>query len=144
MKNVDILQEKAKTAAAFAALPFVDKFRKFEKVITACFGVLEYSLIKITKKKLRTSEAHNIVLPATITPKVHPVFYHVSQFISQNQQGLGLFSKQEAREVLHSNFKPHWQSFKRQLIKTTHPEYGKYLLNCVVDFNSMRAQFFAL
>ena len=35
LKNVDILQEKAEAAAAFAGFPFIDTFRKFEKVVVA-------------------------------------------------------------------------------------------------------------
>ena len=129
MKNVDILQEKAEAAAAFAAFPFIDTFRKFEKVLVACFGM---QLDKNYQEHIENFRSSYHDLPATITPKVHAVFFHVSQFISQNHKGLGHYSEQ-ATEALHSNFKPHWQRLKRQ---TTHSEYGKHLLNCVVDFNS--------
>ena len=37
LKYVDILQETAEVAAGFAALPFVDTLRKFEKVASTYF-----------------------------------------------------------------------------------------------------------
>ena len=117
LKNVDILQEKAEAAAAFAEFPFIDTFRKFEKVVVACFGM---QLDKNYQEHIENFRSSYHDLPATITPKVHAVFFHVSQFISQNHKGLGHYSEQ-ATEALHSNFKPHWQRFKRQ---TTHPEFA--------------------
>ena len=71
LKEEDILQEEAKAAAEFAALPFFDTFRKFEKVV-----VLECSFIKMTKNTLGTLEAQTLLFQRT--PKVYAVFYHVS------------------------------------------------------------------
>ena len=58
LKNVDIFQQKAGAAAAFAALSFVDTFRKLKRWLQ---NVLECRLIKITKNTLRISKAHTLL-----------------------------------------------------------------------------------
>ena len=46
--------------------------------------------------------------------------------------GLDLFSEQ-ATEALQSNFKSHWERYKRDL---SHDDYSKQFLKGVVDYNS--------
>ena len=46
-----------------------------------------------------------------MTPKVHAVFYHVSEFCEKKQMGLGFFSEQEM-ECVHFEFKRIWQRSK--------------------------------
>ena len=43
-------------------------------------------------------------LEVSVTPKIHAVFYHVSEFCSKHLKGLGFYSEQ-AMESVHFDFK---------------------------------------
>ncbi|XP_065683561.1 uncharacterized protein LOC136096352 [Hydra vulgaris] len=103
----------------------------FHQVVVSCFG---YTLLPDYEAKICDFKDNYLKLPVSVTPKAHAVFHHVQQFIHQHKVGLGVFSEQ-ATEALHSNFKTHWQRFKRN---STHPEYSSQLLSCVVDYNSKK------
>ncbi len=129
LQNIDILQRLAEKACAYQALGFIETLRNFRDVVNACFGSALQRDFKEKIEKFRTSY---LFLPITVTPKVHAVFYHVAEFVEKHQTSLGIFSEQ-ATEALHSKFKVHWERYKRI---PDHPDYGKQLLNCIVDYNS--------
>lgn len=129
LQNLDILQRMAEKACAYQAFGFIETLRHFKEVVTSCFGTTLQENYKETIQKFKTSF---LFLPISVTPKVHAVFYHVSEFVEKHQTSLGIFSEQ-ATEAMHSRFKVHWERYKRI---PTHPEYGKQLFNCVVDYNS--------
>ena len=72
-------------------------------------------------------------LKISVTPKVHAVFFHVSEFCNLKKMGLGPWSEQ-ASESVHHDFKKTWEHFKVR--DTNHPEYGKRLLDAIVMYNS--------
>ena len=130
LKNIDLLQSIVEKHSCYAAIPLVDVFRKFNAVVSACFGcVLDPSYVqKIEAFRVAYVALQNV----SVTPKVHAVFFHVKDFIDKHGQALGLYSEQ-ATEAMHHNFQVHWQRYKRP---NHHPEYSKKLQCCLVDFNS--------
>ncbi len=45
-----------------------------------------------------------LALNLTVTPKIHVIFDHITQFCEEKKSGLGKFSEQ-ASESVHSDFK---------------------------------------
>ena len=130
LKNVDILQRLAEEDCAFNIFGIVDALRKFDAVVSACFGM---TLEPDYYEKLSSFQASYLALDrVSVTPKVNAVFYHIKHFIEKNQDSLGKYSEQ-ATEALHHSFKSHWSRYKRPV---DHPEYGKWLQTCLVDYNS--------
>nr|XP_012558535.2 uncharacterized protein LOC105845381 [Hydra vulgaris] len=130
LHNIDILQSIAEKHSCYAAIPFIDAFRKFNAVVSGCFGC------NLNPNYPQIIEAFRVSYLAlqnvSVTPKVHAVFFHVKDFIDRYGQALGLYSEQ-ATEAMHHNFQIHWQRYKRP---NHHPEYSKKLQCCIVDFNT--------
>lgn len=132
LKNVDLLQRMAEQQCAFQTFGVIDILRKFGAVVSSCFGSTlgdSYSARIDEFKEAYLAQPH-----ISITPKAHAVFYHVKQFVQHKKSSLGQFSEQQI-EALHHDFSNQWQRFKRN---QSHPDYGKQLLQCIVDFNSKR------
>ena len=73
-------------------------------------------------------------LNISVTPKVHAVMYHVEEFCSLTEKGLGAWSEQTS-ESLHHEFKKCWGKF---FVKDTdNPAYPERLLSAVRVFNSL-------
>ena len=129
LRNIDLLQRQAERASAFQAMVFIETFRKFKQVVSACFG---HTLDSAYRQKIEEFKGSYLTLPISVTPKVHAVFHHVAQFLNLKQKSLGMYSKQ-ATESMHSSFKKQWQKYQRT---STHPDYKSQLFKCIVDFNS--------
>ncbi|XP_065641664.1 uncharacterized protein LOC105847267 isoform X1 [Hydra vulgaris] len=108
---------------------FMQPLALFKDVVISCFG---NNLDPDYESKISKFKQSYIRLPISVIPKVHAVFYHVPQFIKIKKTGLGLFSEQ-ATEALHSNFKVHWERYKRD---SSHLDYASQLLKCVIKYNS--------
>ena len=78
-------------------------------------------------------------LGISVTPKVHIVFQHVSEFLNivnsggeKSSFGLGYFSEQ-AFEAMHYDIKGLWERVK---VSSGHPEFGERLKAAVTAYNS--------
>lgn len=111
-------------------LKFVKVLDDFHLVVKACFGKLLYPNFK---KNIRDFKRSYLDLGVSVTPKVHAVFYHVEDFCSKNQKGLGGYSEQ-AMESVHFDFNIIWNKYK---VHNNHPEYERHLLNAVCEFNGL-------
>ena len=131
LRGLDKLQKLSEKHRFATADGFIQALSDFKEVVVACFG---NDLDPDFESKISNFKRIYTSLQVSITPKVHAVFYHVPQFIKIKKLSLGLFSEQ-ATEALHSNFKPHWARYKREL---SNPEYSNQLLKCVVDYNSKK------
>ena len=128
VSKLQLLSEKENFVQAHG---FIQTITLFKDVVTSCFG---QNLDPDYESKIAQFQQSYIKLPISVTPKAHAVFFHVLQFIKTKKMGLGLFSEQ-ATEALHSNFKVHWDRYKRD---SSHPDYTKHLLKCVTEYNSKK------
>jgi hypothetical protein len=110
-------------------LPFVAAFCAFNKVVESCFGCV---LLPEFAAALQEFRARYVDLEIAVTPKVHAVFHHVSEFCSRRGTGLGLWSEQAA-ESLHCDFLRHWQRYS---VPAQHELYPERLLAAVNSYNS--------
>ena len=77
LKNIDKLQAVCKENECITGMLYVETFRKFEKVVNACFRSFlepefEYHIEEFKKSYEK--------LGISITPKIHAVCHHVTQF----------------------------------------------------------------
>ena len=69
-----------------------------------------------------------------VTPKIHCVFFHCTEFIDRRKSSPGRWSEQ-APESVHADFKKTWSWYK--VPPDDHPDYGDHLLYAVCAFDSM-------
>ena len=101
----------------------------FNKVVHACFG---NTLDKDYKLKIDEFKMDYLNVGISVTPKVHCVFEHVSEFISRRGMSLGKYAEQ-ASESVHCDFLKEW---KRYACDISHPTYPDKIRSCVVKYNS--------
>lgn len=65
-----------------------------------------------------------------ITPKIHAVLFHISQFCVAYGYGLGVVSEQASESVL-ANFK---KTLEKYLVSHHNPSFPKQLLRAVQDY----------
>lgn len=120
---------------------YVDAFRKLDKVVTSCFG---RNLDPNYEKYISEFRASFLFLGIPITPKLHIIFEHISQFMKLMKdlgwypRGLGWYSEQ-AMESVHKDFMKIWQGSKYN-ISPLNPKYDQNLLRAVCHFNSLRVK----
>lgn len=110
--------------------PFIEAFKCFGDVVAACYGD---SLQPNFEETIGRFQRAYLQLNISVTPKVHAVFFHVAEFCSSTQCGLGPWSEQ-AVEAAHSDFNGVWRNFEVKDLH--HPEYGTRLLRAVRVYNS--------
>ena len=103
--------------------------KKFNEVVEACFG---NTLGQNYQKKIKGFKESDLATSASVSPKVHTVFYHVQHFNERKNSSLRI-NLVQATEPLHHLFKINWQRFNHPT--TNNP--GEKLKGCVVDFNSI-------
>ena len=72
----------------------------------------------------------------TITPKVHIVDHHLSDFckeMGEAKYGLGWYSEQSF-EAMHHDMMQEWERAK--IFYHNHPDFGPKLLNFVLEYNA--------
>ena len=128
LEKTDLLQ----SLCPLDAEPFVQAFRDFKDVVEASFGAfLDKNLHeKITNFKTSYMDLVSLGF-IKVTPKVHTVFYHIQEFCSKENVGLGRHSEQ-ASESVHRRFNLIYFKYK---VNKSHPEYDLYLLKAVKEFN---------
>jgi hypothetical protein len=112
-----------------SALPFVEAFRAFDRVVGSCFG---NELAPRWKQNLAGFSDRFADLSISVTPKVHAVFHHVSEFCEHTGTGLGLWSEHTV-ESLHHDFQKLWCNYK---VGSTNSQYPARLLSAVRAYNS--------
>ena len=113
---------------------FVEKyivaFKSFNSVVESCFGK---KLHPDFEKMIALFAKDYLKLGISVTPKVHAVFFHVSEFCLMTGQGLSPWSEQTGESV-HHDFKQIWNNYKVKIIER--PIYGENLLKAVAAYNS--------
>lgn len=118
-----------RSSSNLGIVKYVDVLHKFSKVVKSCFSK---ELTPEFKSSIEEFKNSYLSLDINVTPKVHAVFFHVVDFCSQNNIGLGFHSEQ-AFETVHYDFKQTWSRYKVSQEKNT---YEKYLLKAICDYNS--------
>lgn len=127
LEKLDILRSQC----SLGCLKFVDVFNDFRLIVQACFGK---NLDKNFSVLICNFKKSYMECGAPITPKVHAVFYHVEDFCTKYQIGLGFYSEQ-AVESVHSDFDSVWKKYK---VDKNHPQYSNRLMQAVGEFNGLR------
>ena len=102
----------------------------FNEDVVACYGT---NLKSDYKEKINAFSHCYHELKISVTPKVHAVFHHVSEFCEIVQMGLGPWSEQ-TNESLHSDFNTKWRDYKVK--ETEHDDYGERLKGAVIAYNN--------
>lgn len=124
--NVD----KLRAICGIDSLKFVKAFESLKKVVDSCFS----SKLKDTfEKDIEEFKKYYGDLDVKVTPKVHAIFYHVTQFCKKSNRGLAFFSEQ-AVESLHHDFGTVWNRYK---VLKSNPEFSKQLLKSVLKYNCL-------
>ena len=132
MKKTDLLQALIEEDGCIEATPYVEAFKSFSAVVTACFG---FNLDVDFEEKIIDFQTKFDFLPyKNVTPKMHAIFHHVPEFCIAHGTGLGIHSEQ-ASEAVHSKFNQVWTRYK---VSAVHPEYNAQLFRAVTEFNSDR------
>lgn len=126
LRNVDKLREISPAECA----SFVDTFQEFNSVVQGCYG---HELADDYKDRIKKFRDCYMKTKMSVTPKVHAVFHHITDFCSFKRRGLGAWSEQTV-EATHHEFEMTWKHYKMNDI--SNPNYGKQLLAAVCMFNS--------
>ncbi len=95
----------------------------------ACFG---NDLKSDFKTKLQQFKDAYLDIGISVTPKVHILFQHVSEFCELKQSSLGKYFEQST-ESLHHDFNQTWARYKMSM---QHDLYPEKLLKTVVNYNA--------
>ena len=121
LKHVDALEEMR------CSFEYVDVLRKFKSVVDKGYGMtLDENFLSAIED---FSTAYKR-LGIRITPKVHAVMFHVSEFCETHDKGLGFWSEQ-ASESVHSDFEKIWVRYK---VGQHNKTYDTQLLKAVQDY----------
>ena len=104
---------------------------KFDQVVVACFG---QDLDPCFRASIKEFENLYRSLGISVTPKVHCVFQHVTEFLEMTglKTGLGAWSEQ-AMESVHHDLRLEWE---RSKVGPNHPNYAEQLFSTIVRYNS--------
>lgn len=126
LNKIDVLRANC----SIGCVKFVKCLDDFGSVVSACFGKRLHSDFV---EKIEAFKQSYLDLNISVTPKVHGVFYHVIDFCTKHEKGLGLYSEQ-AMEAVHFEFKSFWSKYK---LNSSHEKYPEHLLRTVREFNSL-------
>ena len=111
-------------------LPVIKALRCFKQVVKSCYST---DLLPSFKEDIDKFRAAYMELEIPITPKVHIIFDHVSQFCQEEGKGLGIFSEQ-ASESIHADFSSYWSKYSVKEINN--PFYLVALEKACISYNS--------
>lgn len=115
-------------------LPLLQSLRQFRKVQEACFG--QYLQEGYEQTIQEFSKMYKSLDNMTITPKVHIVEHHLSDFfkeMGEAKYGLGWYSEQSF-EAMHHDMMQEWERVK--ISDPNHPDFGPKLLKFVLGYNA--------
>ena len=112
-------------------VPYVETLRSYLKVQDACMGL---TLKDNWKETIERFTNLYLALEISVTPKVHMVMHHLTDFfeLKGEEHGLSYWTEQ-AFEAVHHDFKVIWERYK---VSPDHPEYGARLLRAVSAYNA--------
>ena len=85
------------------AMPYIVVLKAFDKVVHSCFGV---TLVEGYKENITMFSKLYRELGITVTPKVHMVEQHITDFMALKGEAAGLgFYSEQAMESVHHDFK---------------------------------------
>ena len=134
LENVDFLQSLGAKYANFQVMPFVDTFRSLNKVRISCFGNKLDPDYNNVLEEFKANVMTMVQMPnlgVNITPKMHFIFFHVSDWCENSNDGLGLVSEQ-AGESIHHEFRSYFQNYQHLPGKSN----GEKMLRAVQSFNA--------
>ena len=118
------------------ALPYIECLEALSEVVDSCFGM---ELKNDYEETIARFKSLYLELPISVTPKVHCIFFHVTEYIKiinkdeGSNFGLGYMSEQ-AFESIHSNLRKKWENGIK--VSSQNRNYGIRLLNFIVAYNS--------
>lgn len=125
LRMIRKLRPKMKEVALFA-----HAFDCFRDVVHGCFGAdLAPSFAEDIQDFRRAFEKLNI----SLTPKIHMLTHHLSQYIERTQRGLSLDSEQ-ALESCHFDFQRVYQRYASRDLNN--PKAGDQLFRAMCAYNS--------
>ena len=128
LKSTQVLEDIAPQNCAV----FVKAFEDFNNVVESCFS---HQLQQDFLRKIDEFRKSYAQLHIPVTQKVHAVLFHVPEFCTLKNQGLGPWSEQTSESV-HHDFAIIWQNYK--IRSTDNPSYAKKFLAAVSRYNSQR------
>ena len=126
LNNVDLLR----SMCPIQCLRFVELFSLFKSIVKSCFST---TLLPDFRDHIHDFRKAYKDSGLPVTPKLHMVFYHVTEFCCRTGGALGIWSEQ-ATEAAHSDFKVTWNKYKVNLIN---PRYPERILHAVCEYNSL-------
>ena len=131
LDNIPVLEQICVDMSASQKVwKIVSAFKSFKSVVESCFG---QELKPSFGEDIAKFTGDYMAIGIRITPKVHIVMDHVSEFCSSWNCGLGRFSEQSS-EGVHREFRRYWE---RHLIKdTSATRYGPNLLQTVLEYTA--------
>lgn len=129
LRNVDRLEELL-PATDLKVRRYCIAFKSLNEVVGACYG---YELHPDYKEKIKNFTNAYLALKIRVTPKVHAVMHHITDFCHLTGRGLGPWSEQTS-EAIHHDFNQTWKRFK--INGTKNKNYGKHFLQAVSMYNS--------
>ncbi|OAF63901.1 hypothetical protein A3Q56_08396 [Intoshia linei] len=107
---------------------FVIALNDFNAIVNSCFG----KTLKGNYKQVISNFKESFCkLNIIITPKLHSIFFHISDFCEENKLALGIWSEQ-ASESVHANFKKTWAKYA--VTEVNKDKYGQQLLKAIQDY----------
>ncbi|KAJ6639768.1 hypothetical protein Bhyg_12515, partial [Pseudolycoriella hygida] len=106
LDKLDILRSKC----SIGCVKYVQVLDDFRLVVNQCFGK---KLNPEYDKSIDKFKKSFMDLKVSVTPKIHAVFFHIKDFCSRHQNGLGFYSEQ-AMEAAHFEFKTIWMKYNAQ------------------------------
>ena len=107
---------------------FVTVFKMLNNVVASCFG---NDLHEDYHQAILNFKQAYLDLEMPVTPKIHAIFNHITEFCATVNVGLGRFSEQ-ASESVHHSFNVEWLRHK---VNDDNPEYPSRLLRAVTVYN---------
>ena len=125
LKNIDSLW----TLCPDEHSGYAQALEDFNEVVASCYG---YDLEPDFEEKIAQFKSSYLRLDINVTPKVHAVFYHISEFCKYTGMGLGPWSEQTS-ESLHHDFNLTWKNYKVKNMDNS--RYATELYKAVCMYN---------
>lgn len=122
LKHTDCLMQMG------CPIQYINAFVDFNQVVQSCFSKELHPDYQSKIKKFIESYKH---INVPITPKIHIIQHHISDFCSKMGNGLGRHSEQASEAVHYDFLNSAWNRYKTN---EGHPLYGDRLLRSVADY----------
>lgn len=107
---------------------YISTFKSFNVVVEGCYGK---DLHPDFERRIAVFTSDYLKLGISVTPKVHAVFFHITEFCRMTSLGP---RSEQAGESVHHDFKQIWKNYRVNDIENE--IYGENLLKAVAAYNS--------